>query len=92
MRDRNSSTDFADTTSSVRLFQSKTVLMKKLFLSVFVFALPKEKQWLLFLVNLLMMLLDLKSDLLVVLICLLFRTCVRKDSAGKAGMRLSTIL
>ena len=28
MRDRNSSTDFADTTSSVRLFWSETVLMK----------------------------------------------------------------
>ena len=34
MRDRISSTDFADTTSSVRLFHSETVLMKKLFLYI----------------------------------------------------------
>ena len=50
-----------------------------------VFALPKEKQRLLFLANLLMMLLEVKSDLLVVLISLLFHTGVRKDSAGMAA-------
>ena len=81
MRDQNSSTSFTDTTSE-RLFQSETVLMKKLFPWVYVFALPKEKQQLLFLANLLMMLLEVKSDLLVVLICLLFHTGVRKDSSG----------
>ena len=52
---------------------------------VSVFALPKEKQRLLFLANLLMMLLEVKSDLLVVLISLLFHTGVRKDSAGIAA-------
>ena len=92
MRGQNYSTDFADTTSSVKLFHSETVVMKKLFLKVSVFALTKEKQWLLFLVNLLMMLLEVKSDLLVVLICLLFRTGVRKNSAGMAGMRPSAIM
>ena len=46
---------------------------------------------LLFLANLLMTLLEVKSDLLVVLICLLFRTGVRKDSAGMAGMRPAAI-
>ena len=56
-----------------------------------VFALPKEKQRLVFLVNLLMMLPEVKSDLLVVLICLLFRTGVRKGSAGMAGMRPSAV-
>ena len=81
MRDPNSSTDFADA-SSVRLFQSETVLMKKLFLWVSVFALPKEKQLLLYLANLLVMLLEVKSDLLAVLVCLLFHTGVRKDSSG----------
>ena len=55
------------------------------------FALPKEKQQLSFLPNL-MMLLEVKSDLLVVLICLSFHTGVRKDSAGMAGMRSSAIL
>ena len=39
-----------------------------------------------------MMLLEVKSDLLVVLICLSFQTGVRKDSAGMAGMRSSAIL
>ena len=57
-----------------------------------VFALPKEKQRLLFVANLMMMLLEMKSDLLVVLICLLFRTGVRNDSAGMAGMRPAAIL
>ena len=57
-----------------------------------VFALPKEKQRLLFLANLLMMLVEVKSDLLVILICLLFHTGVRKGSAGMAGVRPATIL
>ena len=57
-----------------------------------VFALPKEKQQLLFVANLMMMLLEVKSDLLVVLICLLFRTGVRNDSAGMARMRPAAIL
>ena len=42
MGDRNSSSDFVDTTSSVRLFQSETVLMKKLFLYVSVCTAQKE--------------------------------------------------
>ena len=58
-----------------------------------VLAPSKEKQRLLLLANHLIMLLEVKSDLLVVLICLfLFRTGVKKDSAGMAGMRPSTIL
>ena len=43
-------------------------------------------------VYLLMMLLEVKSDLLVVLIRLLFCTGIRKDSAGMAGMRPTAIL
>ena len=73
--------------SSQRRFWWRSCFCRRL-----VFALPKEKQRLLFLANLLMMLVEVKSDLLVILICLLFHTGVRKGSAGTAGVRPATIL
>ena len=95
MRDRISSTDFADTTSSVRLFHSETVLMKKLFLYIGVCFCTAQREAAAVVSG------EPPDDVAggevrstggLDLSLAPHRSGVRKDSAGMAGTRPSAIL